>query len=230
MDTVVSTATSVSRPSETDTFESVDHQGQINLVTLAKECGVKHFVFVSFPEFQGTFPLQSAKRAVEASLQASGMDYTIIQAPHFQESWLTAPTGINPETNAILTFGGGEGKVSWIAIDDVCEAISTSVKAPEARNRILKVGGPEALSQQDIILLCENLTGKSFKRENIPQEQLDTMSASEDPMMQTFSGLMTVCVNEGCEVDNTEAQQILGFRPRPIKDHLTQLVASLSSS
>ncbi|WP_310620044.1 SDR family oxidoreductase [Flexibacterium corallicola] len=227
---VVSTATSVSRPSETNSFESVDQQGQLNLVALAQESGVNHFLYISFPEFQGTFPLQSAKRAVEAALRTYGMDYTIIQAPHFQESWLAAPTGINPQTNAMLTFGGGKGKISWISIDDVCEAIGASLKAPEVKNRTLQIGGAEALSQEDIILRCENLAGRTLKREDLPQKQLDIMFSSGDSVMQTFSGLMNVCVKDGCEVDNTEAEKILGFRPRPIEDHLTQLVASLPSS
>ncbi|QUS55057.1 SDR family oxidoreductase [Pseudovibrio brasiliensis] len=230
VEAVVSTATSVSRPSESNNFDSVDQQGQLNLVALAKESSVKHFVYISFPEFQGTFPLQSAKRAVEAALRTSGMDYTILQAPHFQESWLVAPTGINPETNAMLTFGGGKGKISWIAIDDVCKAISASLNAPKARNRTLQIGGTEALSQNDIIVRCETLAGRPLKREDMPQEQLDTMFSSGDPMMMTFSGLMSVCVEEGCEVDNSEAEKILGFRPRPIKDHLAQLVASLPAS
>ncbi|WP_108818079.1 SDR family oxidoreductase [Pseudovibrio sp. Alg231-02] len=227
---VVSTATSVSRPVEGDSFESVDLKGQLDLVTLAKENDVKHFVYLSFPQFGRTFPLQTAKRAVEDALRSGEMDYTILQAPHFQESWLAAPTGINPETNAILTFGGGKGAISWISIDDVCVAVRATLETPEARNRTLKIGGAEALSQEEIILRCEQLAGRPLQREDMPKTQLEAMSSSGDPMMQTFSGLMSVCVEGGCIVDNEEAEKTLGFRPRPLNDYLAQLVASLTTT
>src|SRR5437867_6869929 len=46
---VISTASSTRTPREGDTLASVDQQGQLNVIDAAKEAGVQHFVFVSFP-------------------------------------------------------------------------------------------------------------------------------------------------------------------------------------
>jgi uncharacterized protein YbjT (DUF2867 family) len=60
-----------------DSIQSVDLEGQLGLVQAASTAGVRHFVFISFPEVSVQFPLQDAKRAVERALVASGMSYTI---------------------------------------------------------------------------------------------------------------------------------------------------------
>src|SRR5436190_5503163 len=72
---VVSTATSTLSRQEGDSIESVDRQGQLNLVEAAEQAGVKQCVLVSFPNVDIDFPLQSAKRAVEDRLRQSRMTY-----------------------------------------------------------------------------------------------------------------------------------------------------------
>src|SRR5262245_14673683 len=69
---VISTASSTLSRQEGDSIESVDRQGQVNLVDAASAAGVKHFVLISFPNVDIDFPLQRAKRAVEDRLQRSG--------------------------------------------------------------------------------------------------------------------------------------------------------------
>lgn len=224
---VVSTATSVSMRREGDSFDRVDQQGQIDLVHAAAAAGVEHFVYVSFPAFPGEFPLQTAKRAVEDTLRAGSMAYTILQPPHFWDVWVAAPIGVNPETGAMRTCGGGAAPISWIAMADVRDAVCASLATPKARNRTLKIGGGEALSQLDIIGRCERLAGRPLLREDTPRAQIDGMAASGNPLLQTLAGLMLVCAEGGCVIDNGEAADLLSFSPRSIDDHLAALVSSL---
>jgi uncharacterized protein YbjT (DUF2867 family) len=42
-----------------------------------------------------SFPLQDAKRAVEAGLRASGLTYTILQPTYFSEVWLGPMVGFD---------------------------------------------------------------------------------------------------------------------------------------
>ncbi|MTH97499.1 SDR family oxidoreductase [Roseibium sp. RKSG952] len=227
---VVSTATSVSSSNESNTFDTVDRNGQLDLLTAAQEQGVEHFIYVSFPPFEGNIPLQEAKRTVERALHAGNLPYTVLQVPYFQESWLAAPLGVNPETGAMQTFGGGSAPISWISIGDVCAAIRASLTSRGARNRTLKVGGKEALSQKEVIARCEKLSGRQIEREDTPKSQLEGMASSSDPLLQTFSGLMKVCGDGGCVIDNSEAEEVLGYRPQPIDDYLAKLAASLPSA
>ena len=75
--TVISTATCTRSRQPDDSIQSVDLQGQLDLVQAARKAGVRQFVFISFPEVPVRFPLQDAKRAVEQALIASGMTYSI---------------------------------------------------------------------------------------------------------------------------------------------------------
>ncbi|GAA0775606.1 SDR family oxidoreductase [Roseibium denhamense] len=228
IEAVISTATSVSMRRETDNFETVDRQGHLDLIDVAKEAGTDHFVFMSFPPFPGEFPLQTAKRAIEEKLKGGALpNYTIIQAPHFREGWLTAPLGINPETGAMRTCGGGKAPISWIALDDVRDAVCASLDAPAARNKVLQIGGDAALSQSDVISRCEAMTGRSIEVEDTPHAQLVEMANGDDPLMRTFGGLMLVCADKGCEIDNSEASKVLAYTPRPLDDFLTDLSSSL---
>jgi uncharacterized protein YbjT (DUF2867 family) len=68
VDVVISTATSTTSRQEGDTIESVDRDGQLNLVETARKTGAGHFVYISFPEFAVEIPLQTAKRMVEQPL------------------------------------------------------------------------------------------------------------------------------------------------------------------
>jgi uncharacterized protein YbjT (DUF2867 family) len=76
--TVVSTASSTLSHQAGDTIETVDRDGELNLIEAAKAAGARHFVFVSFPPFAEDFPLNRAKRAVEERLKESGMAYTTL--------------------------------------------------------------------------------------------------------------------------------------------------------
>lgn len=227
---VISTATSVGMRKESDSFETVDRQGQLDLIEAAEQADATQFIYLSFPPFAGDFPLQTAKRAVEARLEASSLAHTVLQPPHFREGWLTAPLGVNPETGALKTCGGGAGAISWIALEDVRDAVCASVDRPAAYNKILQIGGDEAVSQSDIIARCEHLAGRSLEREDTPRAALEDMAASGDPLLSTFAGLMLVCSEDGCVIDDSDAREILDFAPRPLSGFLEQLAADLSKS
>jgi uncharacterized protein YbjT (DUF2867 family) len=76
---VISTANSAGRGGE-DNPQSVDLEGNRNLIEAARDAGVEHFIFVSAfgadPDHPD--PFMQAKGQSEASLRESGMEYTIL--------------------------------------------------------------------------------------------------------------------------------------------------------
>jgi len=226
VETVVSTASSTLSRAEGDDIESVDHQGQLHLVETAKAIAVKRFVFVSFPPDALVFPLQDAKRAVEAAIVASGMPYTILHPTHFREVWLSAALGFDPANGTARVFGEGAGAISWISLVDVAKAAVAAVTTPDAANRTLRLGGPEALTQAEVIARFEAVAGRPFKRETMPVADLEGMMASDDPLARSFGALMMICARQGCAIDNTEARKILGHDPSPIEDYIAQCLKS----
>src|SRR5580704_1985 len=128
--TVVSTASSTLSRQPGDTIETVDRDGELNLVEAAKAAGVRHFIFVSFPPFAEDFPLNKAKRAVEERLKASGMAYTILWPTFFEEVWLSPALGFDAANAKARVYGSGENKIRWISYFDVAAFAAACVDNP----------------------------------------------------------------------------------------------------
>jgi len=188
---VISTASSTLSRQEGDSIESVDREGQVNLVDAAEAAGVKHFVLISFPKVDVDFPLQRAKRAVEGRLQRSGMSYTILQPTFFTEVWLSPALGFDPKNGKAQVYGSGSRKISWISFQDVAKFAVAALDPRLAPNATIKLGGPEALSPLEAVRLAEQVVGKPIEVQHVPEEALRAQhSAATDSLQQSFAGLM----------------------------------------
>lgn len=219
---VISTASSTLSRQDGDSIESVDRDGQLSLIASARAAAVGHFVFISFPHDPTDFPLQDAKRTVEATLRGSGLGYTILHPTHFREIWLSPALGFDPAGGHVRVFGKGEGRISWISLHDVALAAVAAVDNPRALNRVLELGGDRALTQAEVIALLEKEAGRTFKREMVPESDLEAMIRSDDPLTRSFGALMLACARHGCPVDNGPAAEVLDFRPRPFTEYVSE--------
>ena len=161
-DAVVSTASSTLSRQEGDSIETVDRVGQLDLIDAAESAGVKHFVFISFPNVAVDFPLQSAKRAVEDRLRRSCMSYTVLQPTFFTEVWLSPSVGFDMAHATAQIYGSGQNKISWISFHDVAHFALAALDSSRAENMVIKLGGPEALSPLEVVRRAEQTTGRNF--------------------------------------------------------------------
>ncbi len=197
---VITTVSSTLSRQEGDSIQTVDEEGQINLVDAALNAGVSHFIYVSFCEL-GECPLQTAKRNVEKHLTESGLKYTILQPTYFMEVWLSPVLGFDYPNAKASIFGEGKNKVSWIAIKDVASFAVNSLDNPAAKNRIIELGGPEALSQLEVVNIFETTKGKRFELQFVPEEVLKAQrDGAHDPLSKSFSTL-TLGVVTGSVID-----------------------------
>lgn len=206
---VVSTASSTLSRQEGDSIESVDRQGQLNLIEAAEEAGVKHFVLISFPNVDIDFPLQSAKRAVEDRLRRGRMTYTILQPTFFTEVWLSPALGFDPAHATVQIYGGGHNKISWISFQDVAKFAVTALDNPKATNAVIKLGGPDPLSPLEVVRLAEQAVGKKVVVQHVPEEALRAQhGAAADSLQQSFAGLMLYYAR-GDVIDMAETLRVL---------------------
>lgn len=188
---VISTASSTLSRAEGDSIQTVDLEGQLNLIDVAKAADVSRFALISFPQTDHEFPLQTAKRAVEAHLKASGLNYTILQPTCFMEVWLGPALGFDAANAKVRIYGSGENKVSWISFRDVAKFAVATLEHPEARNEVIELGGPEALSPLEVVRIFEKSAGRSFEVEHVPQQVLrEQKESASDPLQQSFAALM----------------------------------------
>lgn len=221
IEAVISTASATLSRQEGDSIETVDRQGQLALIDAARNAGVDHFVFVSFrenPKIQ--FPLTIAKRAVERALQQSGMAYTILQPSYFMEVWLSPALGFDPGAGTVRVYGDGTRPISWISYRDVAHAAAAAVGATSARNKVVELGGPQALSPLEVVQLFEAAGKRDIHIECVPEAALESqMSAAADSLQKSFAGLMLQYA-AGDAIDNTTSRKLFPFPMTSVRDFI----------
>ena len=188
---IISTASSTLSRQEGDSIQTVDLEGQLSLIDAAKAAHVNQFILISFPPTPTEFPLQTAKRMVEQHLKSSGLTYTILQPTFFTEVWLSPALGFDAANAKAQVYGSGESKISWISYKDVAKFAVASLDNPAARNAVIQLGGPEALSPLEVVRIFEEVTGRKFDIQHVPEEALRAQKeAAVDPLQQSFASLM----------------------------------------
>jgi uncharacterized protein YbjT (DUF2867 family) len=148
VETVITTANSAMRGGE-DNVDTVDRQGNRNLIEAARAARVKQFVFTSFlgASPDNPVPLFQAKAETEAALAESSMPYTVLAPNFFIESWAGMVVGIPLQTRQPVTLvGEGQRLHSLISVGDVAAFAVAAVGHPAAINQRLALGGPEPVS------------------------------------------------------------------------------------
>jgi uncharacterized protein YbjT (DUF2867 family) len=167
--TVITTANAALRGGE-DTTQSVDADGNRNLIDAAKGAGVAHFIFVSAngADPNSPVPFLAAKGQAEQHLQASGVPYTIIAPEAFMEVWMGMVIG-GPALagQPVTVVGSGDRRHSFISARDVAQFTVASAGNPAALNRKLVIGGPEAMSFRDAAAVFGQVLGRDVAVNNI---------------------------------------------------------------
>jgi uncharacterized protein YbjT (DUF2867 family) len=230
VDAVITTPTAIMARDEVDTFESVDRHGQMDLIDAAQAARVDQFVFVSVSSRFGDNPLVAAKREVEKHLQQSGLTYTILRPTCFMEIWLSPHLGFDWQNARARVYGAGQSKLSYISLDDVAEFAVQGLINPAARNASLELGGPEALSQLEVVAIFEELTGRKFDLEFVSEEQLVVQRAgATNPVEQTFADLM-LSAARGDSIDMRETLETFPIQLKSVRDYAQTLTSAAASS
>ena len=161
-DVVITTANSAQRGGA-DNPQTVDLEGNRNLIDAAKAAGVKQFIFVSVAgaDPNSPIPFVAAKGKTEAYLQASGVPYTILSPNAFMEFWIGVYIGLPARQGRPVTLvGEGRRRHSFISAADVATFTLAAIAHPRAINQRLILGGPEPLSFRDAVAAYERVLGK----------------------------------------------------------------------
>jgi uncharacterized protein YbjT (DUF2867 family) len=186
---VVSTATCFPRDPADGAIERVDRDGNLALVEAAEEAGVERFVFVSFRPIALDFVLQRAKRAVEERLLASPMRSVVLRPGKFMDIWFSPLCGFDRERRQAAIFGEGTRPLTWIARDDVAE-LAAHVVADDDPPATLELGGPQALSQHDVVSVYEEATGAPWTRTPVPAGELERQLHEGNELESSLAALM----------------------------------------
>ena len=226
---VITTATSILSRQEGDTFETVDLQGQMNLIDAAKGAKVEQYVFVSVSskvDKEGGNPLLAAKRAVENQLQKSGLTYTILRPTFFMEIWLGPHLGFDFQNGKVTVYGSGQNKISYISSQDVARFAVKALSNPAARNAIIELGGAEALSPLEVIGIFEEISRRPFEKQFVSEEDLRARkAAASNPLEQAFADLQLAAAHDDV-IEMTETLKKFSIEPKSVREHAIQVLGS----
>ena len=162
IEAVITTANSAQRGGE-DNEQTVDFQGNCNLIDAARAAGVGQFIFTSAlpADIHNPLPFLQAKGKAEAHLRESGMPYTILAPNAFIEVWVGLVVGMPLQAGQQVTLvGEGRRLHTFISQGDVAAFAVAAVGHPAAMNQRLVLGGPEALSWRDVVATFERVLGR----------------------------------------------------------------------
>jgi len=132
-------------------FERVMAKGTRDLVTAARDAGVRRFVLASAlgldEQSKDTVPYYRAKWEMERATRESGLEHVILRPSFvFGKDGGVLPTFVRVARYAPVTpiVGPGKQRLQPIWVEDLAEYYARAVDLPEAANRIFEVGGPDA--------------------------------------------------------------------------------------
>jgi uncharacterized protein YbjT (DUF2867 family) len=138
-------------------FKRVMEQGTRDLVEAAEQAGVTRFVLMSAlgtsEETKDLVPYYHAKWEMEQTVKGSGLDHVIFR-PSFV---FGSEGGILPTFRRLAKLtpvtpivGSGEQRIQPIWDGDVGAYFSAAIDKPEATNRTFELGGPDAVSWNEL--------------------------------------------------------------------------------
>jgi NADH dehydrogenase len=156
-------------------FERIMSQGTRDLVAAARQAGVRRFVLMSAlgasAATKDAVPYYGAKWSMEEAVKESGLEHVI-----FRPSFVFGEDGgVLPQFARMARFlpvtpivGPGTQRLQPIWVDDVCAYFARAVDEPGAANRTFELGGPEALTWNELWARLKRVLGVRRPAVHIP--------------------------------------------------------------
>jgi uncharacterized protein YbjT (DUF2867 family) len=174
VDVVIDAATT--RATESTRLQQVDWYGKVNLIQAAQAAKVERYLFFSilnaedFPDV----PLMDIKHCTEKFLAESGLNYTILRPCGFMQGLIGQYAVPILDNQAVWVTGEGT-PIAYMDTLDIAKFTTRALDVAATENRTLPMVGTRAWTAQEVINLCERLSGQTAKISRIPLGFLRTM-------------------------------------------------------
>lgn len=197
---------------------------------------------VSHPDLD-KLPISRAKRVTEARLRGSGLSYTVFRADAFMDvhfSMMGSDLPVNGAEAATVqrpfwfstrffqgvkddmtkkgragVLGDGLARRTYVCIDDVAEFLVRAIGHPSATNAVFDIGGPEALSQNEVVRIFEKVLGKPLVAKHTPAAVFQIgryVLAPFSPAAANIMGLNYMTIRAESLIDTTETARLFGVQ------------------
>lgn len=179
-----------------ESVAAVDVKGTRNLIDVAREVGVRQFIFTSalLPDVYRSIDYFAAKFETEEYLRASGLTWTILRPTAFMETWAAMIGDPIARDQPVRIFGSGRNRLNFVAVDDVAAVAALTIDRADALNAVVEIGGPENLTFLNVVEVFERLTGTRARRRHLPVPLLRAMAPLVRPLSPVFGRMIAAGV------------------------------------
>ncbi|MBW9054631.1 NAD(P)H-binding protein [Rhizobium mesosinicum] len=142
----------------------------------AKAAGVQHIAYTSMPNPDAGSPIPFAAdhRAMEADLEASGIDHTVLRVSWYFENLLRLLPHV--VASGVWYSASGTGRISYLARSDAGRAAARALLA--AKGGIVDFTGAAFQTTSDIAAIVSEVTGRAIEVVPVSQHEIFAKWAS----------------------------------------------------
>jgi len=211
------------RPKAAEFWEN-DYQGNLNLIQLAKERGIKKYIFVSYwglAKF-ADFEHGKVKKSVEDLLQVSGLDYTIFRVTTLATDMSVLLGNRLKKKGWAPMFMKREEKVRPILPEDLARCMVDALDNSRASHKIVEVAGEEEYAFVELRDLFSKVLNKKVRFIFLPLKLAYFMAGIVDGLTSreyNARGLVSAFTG-GSTCDISEMKEIFAVTQGSFETHL----------
>ena len=153
-----------------------------------------------------------------------GFDYTIVQLSFFSQNFKTYELE-NITERGVTYMPAGNGKVGFVDVHDVGEAVATVLTESGHGKRTYQLTGPELLSYSDAATLLSEVLGKTIAYPDPSPEEYTSVlknAGAPDFIAPYMISVYSLIANNEVNVLTGDLEKITGKKPHSLKDVLTR--------
>jgi len=160
---------STARPSDSYPAEQIDLDGKIALLEASKVAGIKKFIFFSVlnGEHHPNVPLVNLKLKLESYIINSDLNYTIFYLAGFFQGLISQYAIPILEKQPVWTTRESNN-VGYMDTQDIAKFALRSLSLEDCNKKNFSLVGTRSWTSEEIIELCERLSGQSASVTRIP--------------------------------------------------------------
>lgn len=167
IEAVIDVATA--RATDSLSIKQVDWEGKVNLIQATKAAGIDRYVFFSIQNAEkfNNVPLMEIKHCTELFLAETDLKYTILRPCGFMQGLISQyAVPILDEQGVWIT--GESTPIAYMDTQDIAKFAIRALEVSETERKTFPIMGTRAWKAEEIIQLCERLSGREAKISRVP--------------------------------------------------------------
>nr|YP_009394325.1 hypothetical protein [Leptosiphonia brodiei]ARW62887.1 hypothetical protein [Leptosiphonia brodiei] len=160
---------STGRTNDSCSIESIDLKSKYILIESAIKGKIKRFIFFSIMDSSSYMDIKLVmlKIMIEMRIKKSGLNFTIFCIPGFFQG-LIPQYALPILDQKSIWITSESSSISYISTQDVANIVIKSLSISQFTNKYLPITGNKTWKSLDIINLCQRISGRRAKKNQVP--------------------------------------------------------------